>query len=234
MNKSDALQALAARRKLTRWRGYECIGDYHNSAYECDHVSPYTKTAGNVESKVLILLQDWSSHAWLNKPLNKEVQRLGYAPNLPTNKNLSSLLREHFELDLSNIYATNLFPFVKKGSLSNIIHQRHLVRAARRFALPQIEIVNPMLVICLGLVTFNAMRSVCGKLECKSMPSAIESEFTYGDIQFWAQSHPGHFGRVNRNKGGVDLVRSDWQRMKNAFDASLSPTKHSIDKREIV
>ncbi len=218
MSKHEELRALGEERKRTRWPGYNCIGDYHQQAYECDHVSPYTKTAGNVESAIFILLQDWSSHSWLSKPLNEDVQRLGYAPNLPTNKNLEALLHEHFNVTLADVYATNLFPFVKNESMSGKIPHQDLLRAARCFALPQIEIVRPAIVVCMGLATFNAMRVSCGQAGCNSMSSAIESEFAWGAVNFWAQVHPGHFGMLNRNRGNANRARNDWQRMKSAFD----------------
>jgi len=217
--KSAALRMLAEKRKNTRWDGYGNIGDYHNGAYECDYVSPYTKTAGNVEANVFVLLQDWSSDSWLKKPLNKNVQLLGYQPNLLTNKTLAGLLHEHFQMSLSDIYATNLFPFVKLGGLSASIHRSRLVQAAAEFALPQIKVVRPVLVICLGLETFNSMRAVCGLSECKLMSSAIEcGEFTFDNVKFWAQAHTGHWGQINRNTAGVNRVRSDWRRMRQAFE----------------
>jgi hypothetical protein len=50
---------------------YSGIGDYHDGAYECERVSPYTKTAGNVDADVMVLLQDWASHGvvqWRLRP----------------------------------------------------------------------------------------------------------------------------------------------------------------------
>jgi hypothetical protein len=58
MDKQDALLALAKLRQGTRWPGYNCIGDYHAGAYECDLVSPYTKSAGNVDAEIMVMLQD--------------------------------------------------------------------------------------------------------------------------------------------------------------------------------
>jgi restriction system protein len=89
-----------------------------------------------------------------------------------------------------------------------------LTKAASVFALPQIAIVKPRLVVCLGLVTFTAARLACGHPAPPNMNTAIESPFEYGDSLIHCQSHTGHFGRVNRNKGGVDRVSQAWVRMK--------------------
>ena len=58
-DKNARLLALARLRQATRWPGYKSIADYHHGVYECDFVSPYTKTAGNVDAEVMVLLQDW-------------------------------------------------------------------------------------------------------------------------------------------------------------------------------
>jgi hypothetical protein len=62
MDKRARLLSLARLRQSTRWRGYTSIADYHGGVYECDFVSPYTKTAGNSDAEIMVLLQDWSSH----------------------------------------------------------------------------------------------------------------------------------------------------------------------------
>ena len=219
MSKAKRLRELAKKRQRDRWDGFNCIGDYHAGAYECAHVSPYTISAKNYDADLFLLLQDWSSHSFLSKPVNRDVQRLGHAPTLPTNCNLLALLRAHFDRELSSVYATNLFPFVKPAGLSAEIPRALLVKAAEEYALPQVAIVRPKIVVCLGLATFNALRSACGLLGCESVAIAVGSEFTWKGAQVWAQAHPGYFGQIGRNTGGVDRVRSDWQRMKAALDA---------------
>jgi len=85
-----------------------------------------------------------------------------------------------------------------------------MVRAARAFALPQIRIVDPMLVVCLGVATFNALREVVGGLELsRTLASAIESPFNFGNARVWCQAHTGAWGQYNRNRRTgveVDLV----------------------------
>ena len=59
-SKKDELLQLAISRKHSRWDGYDCIGDFHGGVYECNYVSPYTIGAHNVDSPLMILLQDWA------------------------------------------------------------------------------------------------------------------------------------------------------------------------------
>jgi restriction system protein len=165
----------------------------------------------------MVILQDWSSSEKLSGPLDQEAMKYGYTPSLSTNKNLIRLLNAHFGVRLNDIYATNLFPFIKPGDLSAAIPLYYLVRAAQEFALPQVKIVCPKLVVCLGGTTFNAIRRACGYKGWLKMDSAIESSFKVDKSRIWCQAHTGQLGQNNRNRGGEDRVFSDWERMKNAI-----------------
>jgi uracil-DNA glycosylase len=112
---------------------------------------------------------------------------------------------------LGDVYATNLFPFIKKGSISSSIPMRDLVRAAQEFALPQIRIVQPKFVVCLGLNTFNAIRIVCGHAPAQRMNEAIASPFTLEKSRIWCQAHTGARGQNNR---GRERAGEDWRKMK--------------------
>lgn len=214
LGKHERLQGLAIKRQADWWSGYAHIGDYHGGAYECEFVSPYTKSAGNVDSPIFVLLQDWSSDERLSGPLDADAQRLGLTPALPTNRRLNELLLRHFDRQLADVYATNLFPFIKLGGLSATIPFGDLVRAAREYAIPQIEIVEPRLVVCLGKATFDASRVACGGRRASSMDEAINSPFRKCGSVVWAQAHTGSLGQNNRNRGGENRVEQDWQRMR--------------------
>ncbi len=221
MSKQELLLALAQKRKATNWPGYRGIGDYHHGAYECDFVSPYTKSAGNFDAQILVLLQDWSSDESIRGPLDSGAVHYGLTPALPTNVRLVELLRSHFGLALKEVYATNLFPFIKPGGISSSVPMRDLVRAAQDFALPQVQIVSPKLVICLGMNTFNAIRIATGNRPAQRMEEAIASPFTNDQVRIWCQAHTGNLGQNNR---GRDRVRQDWQRMSLEYSSKASPT----------
>ena len=196
--------------------GYGQIGDYHDGAYECDFVSPYTKSAGNVDAEIFVLLQDWSSDEALRGTLDSDCVLYGLTRTLPTNKRLVELLRHHFGVELGDVYATNLFPFIKRGGISSSIPMGDLIRAAQEFALPQIQIVRPKLVVCLGLNTFNAIRIACGHSPARPMAEAIASPFTFDESRVWCQAHTGARGQNNR---GRERVAEDWRKMRIDFPA---------------
>lgn len=222
MDKHARLLELAKKRQRdSSWRGYGRIGDYHGGVYECDHVSPYTKSAGNVDAKVFVLLQDWASHDWLNGQCDLDAVRLGRKPSLATNRNLDRLLAL-LGVDLGEAFATNLFPFIKCGDLSAPLPMRDLLRAAREYAIPQVEIVAPQLVVCLGVQTFNALRIAAGLRRTANTQAAIDSPFELVGASVWCQAHTGALGQKNRNRDGVDRVSSDWIRMRAELEGFAS------------
>ena len=218
MNKEEQLLALAKKRQQKVPEGFKGIEEYHGGRYECDYVSPYTKSAHNVDASVMLVLQDWSSDDSLSKPFDDDAFRLGHTPSLPTNKNLKSLLTKHFDLSLAETYGTNLFPFIKSGNISSRISTRTLTQAAKEFTIPQIEIIKPKLVICLGFSVFNAVRRGIDLSPVSRLDKAIANPFLFQTSKIWAQSHPGGLGRAGRNRGGVDRVSEDWAAMAKDAD----------------
>jgi restriction system protein len=216
-DKHDRLLELARRRQMTRWTGYKCIGDYHGGAYECDFVSPYTKAARNVNSELMVLLQDWSSDDVLNGPYLPEGRNLGHDSSRVTNRRLRKLLWQHFRLELEQVYATNVFPFIKAGPMKAAIPRRDLERAAREFALPQIRIVGPRLAVCLGKSAFNAVAVAAGGRPAGSLADAIARPFEIGRTQVRCQAHTGQQGTNYRNQNVVDQVTRDWALMASAY-----------------
>lgn len=232
-SKGLRLAALAKKRREDEsYSGYCKIGSFHEGKYDCDYVSPYTKSASNVDADYFLLLQDWSSKSLLEKePASEIVIEWGHDPTLPTNINLKGLLCANLGLCLSDVYATNLFPFIKGGGASSRIPTSDLNRAAKEYALPQIAIVRPKIVVCFGLTTANAIRNAIDSSlpPYKKISTAIGEYFTWEGIHFSVQAHPGYFGQMNRNrvkpdKGGLQQdsnlpkpsrVSKDWAKMKN-------------------
>src|SRR5262245_56299796 len=111
VDKRSRLIALGRKRQSTRWPVYRNIGDYHAGLYECDFVSPYSKSASNVDASLMVLLQDWSCDERLKGSRDYDAATFGYTPSLWTNVNLIELLKRHFGLELADIFGTYLFPF---------------------------------------------------------------------------------------------------------------------------
>ncbi|HZN07609.1 MAG TPA: hypothetical protein VFB65_12530 [Pyrinomonadaceae bacterium] len=215
LRKTDALDRLVKKRQLREnvYPGYFSIGHFHDGVYECNYVSPYTKSAGNLNAKVFIMLQDWASSDAFKDGISHHSIEYGHEIARFTNSNLKTLLQQHFGLKLSQTYGTNLFPFIKPGPMNAPISQRLLKKAALEYGLPQIDIIKPRLVICLGKDTFNALRASLGLGKVMTVGEGIEQPFTYRKTVIWLQAHTGMLGQNNRNRGGVNRVNDDWHRM---------------------
>ena len=105
----------------------------------------------------------------------------------------------------------------KPGPLSARIPFKDLVRAARDYAFPQISIVSPRLVICLGLNTFRAIQQATGGGAAENLEAAISGPFEFGKSTVWCQAHPGGLGQAGRNRGKPDRVNQDWDAMRQAI-----------------
>lgn len=193
--------------------GSETLADYHDGIYDCDFVSPYTRSAGNMDSDAMVILQDWASDEVLRGEVLEERVRLGHDPSRATNRRLKELLQRHFGVGLAEVYATNLFPCIKRGGMSSPIPFRDLVRAAREFGWPQVEIVPPRTLVCLGRDTFSAMGVAVGRPRVTRLDEAIDLPFTHAGVRVWCQAHTGQQGTNMRNRDRVDRVTGDWERM---------------------
>jgi hypothetical protein len=211
------LELLAKARSEARWGpDYNQVADFHGGIYESRHITPYTRGACNCDAEFMILLQDWCSAEFLSGPVDQNLIRLGRDPTLPTNINLVKLLRT-LNVDLHDTYGANLFPFIKVGGMSAHIKRSDLQRAAIDYAVPQVSIVQPRVLICLGLSVFQAMQFATGNTVSRSVAKGIDSPFKFEKSWVWLQAHTGRLGRINRNRGGIDRVSSDWERMAAAI-----------------
>lgn len=184
MTKEKELLNLAKVRQQTTYEGYKSIADYEDGFYECDYVSPYSKSANNVNAEVFVVLQDWSSDDNMHGKCH-ETNRLGYTPNVSTNIKLIQYLKKYLNLELSETYSTNLFPFIKMGDMSANIPIKDMRQAAQDFTLPMIHIIKPKVVIALGRKTYSALWDCCdNKVE------VTDSSFKYGTTKVFHQPHP--------------------------------------------
>ena len=217
------IEKIVEERKKAQWDNYFNLRDFHNGIYDCDYLSPYSKGAHNVNAKVMLVLQDWASVDYLKSLCDEDqesLSQLGRDPKLFTNKNITDLLNSHFHLNLADTYATNLFPFIKQGAMSSSIPNQDLNRAAIEYTKPLIEIIQPTIVICFGIKTFNALIASYGYKGSTKMAEAINRPKTVGTVLIHCLPHPGRLGQNNRNKGGIDRVSEDWAALAQTVNSS--------------
>jgi hypothetical protein len=130
-------------------------------------VVPWTKSACNVDAKLMIIAQDWASEKYFQRPKNRTSWRdtlrthLGQDPQLPTNRNIRRLLR-CFGIKWRQTYATDVSIFIEPGNMNGDVPDALLRYCAIKYTIPQLRIVRPKMVLCLGSRTFNAVRYALG------------------------------------------------------------------------
>lgn len=229
--KQSALLSLARKRQADTLESYSLkYFHFRDFGCECDHVVPWTISASNVDADLMLIAQDWASEDFLTglSEDERQVQRaLGQFPALPTNQNIRSLLQEHMGLSFSDTYATDVFPFVKPGKMDARIPFRDLVRSAATYSLPQIEIVRPKMVLCLGSASFNAVRCAIintrasKRIDRKWMPLANSWRLEHPlhtehlRIPVFGVAHPGANG--TRASGGPQVTTPRWRALGEVF-----------------
>jgi len=224
MHKLKELQNLVSKRRdpvsgtlETKYTfNYKKLGDFHNGVYDFDdHVVPYSKSAFNLNAKIMIILQDWASENFLSGPINEIQKQLGHDPALPTNRNLFHLLNKFLSLEFNEVYATDVFPFVKPGNMGTKIPLADMTLAADQFAIPQIKIISPKLVICLGRQTFNSIRQASG-LKPVSLSGSFETNnFLIGKSSIIGVHHVGGMG--TSMIGGKLAQEKQWEKIASYF-----------------
>jgi restriction system protein len=195
---------------------YENIGAYCKGAHDGhDFVSPVTKSACNVDARIFIMLQDWTSTQDMEAPFDfaSEEHRLGYKPNSKTFVILKRRLSDHFPgTTLADTYATNLFPFIKRGKPNASISSGALLGAAKKYALPQINIVQPIPVIAVGINTFWALAKTLGqKRPACCLKDAIDHPVQCDGYQIRCQAHTASVRKTQRaNAEWANMAKWYW------------------------
>jgi hypothetical protein len=150
--------ALAAERSATQCAPY-CQPEYFGYEF-LKWVSPITKGA-HKRGGLVFVYQDWGSVERLSGGPNPEIQLHGRLPTLLTNRRFDVLLDRVFRLRLSDVYVTNAFPYVKRGSMSSALPFADVRNAASKFLVRELELAKPTIVFALGGVAHAALRQ-CG------------------------------------------------------------------------
>lgn len=219
MSKIHLLEALAAKRKADKLPGHAGIGDYHNGAYDwANYVSPWTIAANNVDAEVMIIAQDWTSHDRISGPFDPIQAEVGYNKELRTSKNIKRFL-QYFGIDLKQTYATNAFVFVKPGKMNANIPKYDFLYSVKTYAIPQINIIKPRLVICLGGQTFNTIRQVLGH-DAVPMSSVQASPIHFSGSDIVGVNHPGAWGM--KMAGGYANLERQWKFLAETYKDSTT------------
>jgi hypothetical protein len=217
--KIEALRRLVRKRiELAPSSAHE-LSRFEGGIYDVGFVSPISKTAGNVDSPYVIVLQDWAGDAHLKKvgadvAWREAVIREGRDSRLPIHPGLDEFCQTVLGCSVRDIYVTNAYPYVKRGGMSAGLYRPDLQRAVEQILLAELDIVRPRCVIVAGKTATDAIRRAVGLPERK-WADCIGDSFVARGMSFWPQAHFG--GRGVAQRGGRDIVRRDWRRLASAL-----------------
>lgn len=194
---------------------YKKLGDFHDGIYDFDdHVVPYSKSAFNLDSEIMFIAQDWASEDFMNKGIDLEQAQYGHDKKLPFNRLFFRILDEIFGIKFSDTYSTDAFVFIKPGKMDTSISANDMGRSSFQYALPQIDIIKPKLVICMGGSAYNGVRRALGMSSVK-VKDALGEMFDYGNSKIMIGTHLG--ANVTSRIGGHEAQFRIWGNLYSKF-----------------
>jgi hypothetical protein len=221
MDKRTALAQLVEQRRSEEHETYFVLHRFDDGAWDFDHVVPWTKSAQNIDAKLMIIGQDWSSEDFLRNPLHntpervKSRQQLGQDCHLPTNQNIKRWLN-FFDVKWEETFATDVSIFIKPKKMTSPVPMSVLARCARDYTVPQLRIIKPLMAICLGSKTFNSVRLALGKAPMKLRDALQPNSHTVEDgMEVYGVPHAGGLGLASY--GGHSKVEPIWRELAVRF-----------------
>ena len=228
-DKEKRMLALAEKRRLDPLdklsKPYLQVEEIDDGNWEgCKLVSPRSKSSFNLNSDLMIIMQDWASHdpnpsqVRINKSNDCDSREFlfknGYHPKTKTNTNLQVLLHDTFRLEFKDVYITNLFVFIKIGKMNERIPRCDLNYSASTYTLNEIDIVNPKLIICLGEATYLTLTKLITSESVKFRES-LSNPINYRGSVIYGVPHTSPLGIANC--GGFLEAKNIWNEVFHRY-----------------
>ncbi len=205
---------MARERQVTELEGFHSLGELFGGAAECQFVSPWTRAAGNIDARVMVIGLEGARYTEIAQiTVRNEVRQLGYNPFDREHIYLDHLLQRYLGRHRSECYLTTVLNHVRPKGVRTI-PKRVLVEQARRFTIAEIRIVRPAIAICLGkLVSYGVLRA-SGRI-ARSFADVRRRPFRFDETLVWCVSATGFHGLVTRRNGGFragrQAIERDWE-----------------------
>lgn len=221
-DKAARLAALVTKRRSETNSSYHHLHSFEGGKWDCEHVVPWTKSACNLDASLMIIGQDWASEAFLKDPKYNSPERIkarteaGQDEYLPTNRRLKSFLKTHFATPFAETYAIDVLVFIKPGAMTGNVPMKDMLYCAETYALPQIQIVQPVMALCLGSKTFNSLRRALGRSDLALREACEPTAHTiYNGTEIYGVPHTGGLGHAAA--GGMENVDGIWSRLAQRY-----------------
>jgi hypothetical protein len=185
------------------------------------YLEPWAKWQNSCPAQILLVGQDWGGQKYYLKNNGRDDDQN------PTCKNLITLFKQ-IKIDIglpsapieeASVHFTNIIPFLRtgqmQGSLDKILTQTLINAFANEFTKPLIEMVEPQIIITLGMAAFKGITTIyeiaaSGNIRLKDIvghgPIILK-----GGLLLFPMFHCGSSG-VNRNRKLIEQM-ADWDKI---------------------
>jgi len=219
MDKSEEYQQLVARRK--ECRACDPFNMTNPSVcaegrYDTDDIGPWTQWYGSLDAELLIVGQDWGGREYFLEQEGIETD------DNDTNANLQMLLASvGYDIGLpcesrkpARLFFTNAVLCLKPGRLTGPVKSGCFRNCGVGFLKPQIELVQPKVVVTLGLLAYNGVMRAYGRRPRTSMRDAVQTTEVLGPSTLVPVYHCGYYGTLSRS---LEEQKKDWRRVEALF-----------------
>ena len=209
---------------------------YRSDLKEINLWSYWQGGRSHLDADILLVGQDFSGLEGDNPILDYQKDRFDYLKDIAgystTDNNLCELFAELGFPDLRNnrntyrqLFFTNFVPWYRKNMERNSGgFDPKWIAPSLPFFKRLVEIIEPRVILCLGLEIFIAVLKAGGKShKCGGYNAVIESgavEIEIGAVKsaVYPLAHPGSLGTSNRKRGtsekdGLSLQKADWRKI---------------------
>ncbi len=190
-------------------------GIYDNTG----HIGPWTQWQGNLDAELMVVAQDWGGTEYY-------IEHEGVEEDTnTTNKRICDLLASvglHIALPQQPqptrpAFFTNSVLCLRPGRLTDgNVRSRCFTNCSRTFLRPQVELVNPKVVVTLGYMAYRSLVTAFGKHPRLRMREAVQEVVQLTDRTLLVPVfHPGNNGTRSRR---LEKQKEDWRRVREALD----------------
>jgi len=215
-SKEKAYERLVKKRKKFIFpQGLKNPSEIKDGIYDKEtQIGPWSKWQGNLNADIMLIGQDWGDIKFFIKCEG------GHLDNSITNQNLRKLF-ESIEIDVgypdnpnkeAPVFFTNAVLGLKEDGMTGKIKNSWVEHDAKIFLKPNIDIVQPKILITLGKKAYEALTYIypIKNDNLKNLINKNPIKLNDGKILF-AMYHSGHFGMLSRN---LELQKTDWKKIK--------------------
>ncbi|HMG16248.1 MAG TPA: hypothetical protein VK590_12410 [Saprospiraceae bacterium] len=224
MQKDQLYQKLIKKRK--KFKFPPGIQNYSIVKKELNYVDTWETWHNNLDADIMVVGQDFADVKAFERDKGKiepDATKFKYR----TNENLALLFEEALDIEIGHpisadnskkLFFTNALVGLKEGGMQGSVHPILVYKSAETFLKPLINIVQPKVIIALGILPFQVINAIYNfKLSPQisinaTLKEIITQQFETPDhIKIFPVYHCGARG-FNKRKKTVHLT--DWKKIK--------------------